>query len=185
MSEISFFSHLARLWEFAEDKSKLRIESHFSHLQDTLGLMKVPAADLVWLWSSLWVPALISSGLPLCYEDEPAKSRGTSDFKFIMSNNPMSLVLLFYAGTKAWQHQNLQIFARNWRKPPEQFKVVKNICDTITEAHDNRRLFLAYLHFLYESSCTVLLTKPSNINLVILIFAFYLSGTGLLFMISM
>ena len=50
---------------------------------------------------------------------------------------------------------------------PEQFKVVKNLCDTRSKACDNRRLFLAmaYIHFLYESSHTNLLTKPSNINL--------------------
>ena len=112
-----------------------------------------------------------------------------SDFKHIMSNNPMSLVLLFYmyAGITKLDNTRICKHLRGiGKKPPEQFKVVQNLCDTMSEAHDSRRLFLAYLHFLYESSRTDLLTKPSNTDQDkdIDFFALHLSGTGLLFMIS-
>ena len=70
------------------------------------------------------------------------------DFICIMTSNPTSLVLRFYAGiTKLESERVCECLSQIGMNPPGFF-VFNNLC---TASSDPRRLFLTYLHCLYEA----------------------------------
>ena len=73
------------------------------------------------------------------------------DFIRIMTSNPTSLVLRFYAGlTKLENNKVCKFLSRIGINPPGIFSF--NNMSTVSS--DPRRLFLTYLHCLYEAKCT-------------------------------
>ena len=73
----------------------------------------------------------------------------------------MSPVLLFYAGMSKLENSNVcKYLHRIGMKPPHFDAILPNICDTLSEAGDSRRLFLTFLHCLYEADRSDLLVKP-------------------------
>ena len=69
-----------------------------------------------------------------------------------MNSNPMSLVIRFYAGiTKLGNSIVCECLQQIGAKPPQHDTIVFNIYDTLSETHDSRRLFLTFLHCLYEA----------------------------------
>ena len=134
------------------------------NLQDTLGLMKVHQ-QLTWCGYDPHYGFLHSSVQDfLCAVrmSQLSPEEQTKDFKFIMSNNPMSLVLLFYSGITNLDNSRVcERLRQMGEKPPDEMTIVPNLCDTKSEARDSRRLYLAYLHCLYEASRNDLLAKSN------------------------
>ena len=119
-------------------------------VQLTLGLMKVHQ-QLTWCGYDPHYGFLHSSVQDfLCAVrmSQLSPEQQVKDFICIMTSNPTSLVLHFYAGiTKLENERVCKYLSRIGMNPPDAF-VFNNLC---TASSDPRRLFLTYLHCLYEA----------------------------------
>ena len=119
-------------------------------VQETLGLMKVHQ-QLTWCGYDPHYGFLHSSVQDfLCAVrmSQLSPEQQVKDFICIMTINPTSLVLRFYAGiTKLVSERVCKYLSQIGMNPPGLF-VLNNLC---TASSDPRRLFLTYLHCLYEA----------------------------------
>ena len=119
-------------------------------VQETLGLMKVHQ-QLTWCGYDPHYGFLHSSVQDfLCAVrmSQLSSEQQMKDFIRIMTSNPTSLVLRFYAGiTKLESERVCKYLSQIGMNPPGLF-VFNNLC---TASSDPRRLFLTYLHCLYEA----------------------------------
>ena len=119
-------------------------------VQETLGLMKVHQ-QLTWCGYDPHYGFLHSSVQDfLCAVrmSQLSPEQQVKDFICIMTSNPTSLVLRFYAGiTKLENERVCKYLSQIGMNPPGLF-VLNNLC---TASSDPRRLCLTYLHCLYEA----------------------------------
>ena len=122
-------------------------------VQETLGLMKVHQ-QLTWCGYDPHYGFLHSSVRDfLCAVrmSQLSPEQQVRDFIRIMTSNPSSLVLRFYAGiTKLESERVCKFLCRIGMNPPGLFAII----NLSTYSSDPRRLFLTYLHCLYEAKCT-------------------------------
>ena len=122
-------------------------------VQETLGLMKVHQ-QLTWCGYDPHYGFLHSSVQDfLCAVrmSQLSPEQQVRDFIRIMTSNPTSLVLRFYAGiTKLENNKVCKFLGRIGMNPPVSF----SINNLSMASSDPRRLFLTYLHCLYEAKCT-------------------------------
>ena len=134
-------------------------------VQETLGLMKVHQ-QLTWCGYDPHYGFLHSSVQDfLCAVrmSQLSPEQQVKDFICIMTSNPTSLVLRFYAGiTKLESERVCKYLSRIGMNPPGYF-VFNNLC---TASSDPRRLFLTYLHCLYEAKHNKILCQFDSKNLV-------------------
>ena len=132
-------------------------------LRETMGLMKVQTRLTCYGYDPYYgfLHSSVQDFLCAVRMSQLSPEEQERDFKQIMSINPMSLVLLFYAGmTKLENSSVCKYLRRIGMKPAHVDTIIPNICDTLSEAGDKRRLFLTYLHCLYEADRSDLLVKP-------------------------
>ena len=134
-----------------------------NELQETMGLMKVHTRLTCYGYDPYY--GFLHSSVQdfLCAEriSQLSPDDQVRDFIKIMGTNPMSLVIFFYAGTTKLENSSVCRYLQHiGRKPPEELKVVPNICDTLSVARDSRRLFLAFLHCLREANRNDLHVEP-------------------------
>ena len=119
-------------------------------VQETLGLMKVHQ-QLTWCGYDPHYGFLHSSVQDfLCAVrmSQLSPEQQVKDFICIMTSNPTSLVLCFYAGiTKLENERVCKYLSQIGMNPPGVFVLSK----LFTASSDPRRLFLTYLHCLYEA----------------------------------
>ena len=134
-------------------------------VQETLGLMKVHQ-QLTWCGYDPHYGFLHSSVQDfLCAVrmSQLSPEQQVKDFICIMISNPTSLVLRFYAGiTKLESDRVCKYLSRIGMNPPGYF-VFNNLC---TASSDPRRLFLTYLHCLYEAKHNKILCQFDSKALV-------------------
>ena len=139
-------------------------------VQETLGLMKVHQ-QLTWCGYDPHYGFLHSSVQDfLCAVrmSQLSPEQQVRDFIRIMTSNPTSLVLRFYAGiTKLESERVCKYLCQIGMNPPDYF-VFSNLC---TASSDPRRLFLTYLHCLYEAKHNEILCQFDSKDLVC--FAYY------------
>ena len=141
-------------------------EEGVNDLQETMGLMKVHTRLTCYGYDPYYgfLHSSVQDFLCAVRMSQLNPEEQMRDFQKIMSIDPMSLVLLFYAGmTKLDNSSVCKYLHRIGMKPPQFDTIIPNICDccdTLSEAGDNRRLFLAYLHCLYEADRSDLLVTP-------------------------
>ena len=124
-------------------------------LQETMGLMKVHTQLTLYGYDPYYgfLHSSVQDFLCAVRISQLSPEEQVMNFERIMSTNPMSLVLLFYAGTTKLDNSSVCKYLQQiGKKPPEEMEVVPNICDTLSEARDSRRLFLAFLHCLREAN---------------------------------
>ena len=129
-------------------------EEGVNDLQETMGLMKVHTRLTCYGYDPYYgfLHSSVQDFLCAVRISQLSPEEQESDFKRIMSINPMSLVLLFYAGmTKLENSSVCKYLHQIGKKPPQNMKIIPNICNTLSEARDSRRLFLTFLHCLYEA----------------------------------
>ena len=140
-------------------------KADLQNLQDTLGLMRVHQKLTRFGYDPHYgfLHSSVQDFLCAVRMSQLSQEEQTEDFKLIMSNNPMSLVLLFYSGiTKLDNTHICEHLCERGRNPPRDDSIIPNLCDTKSEARDSRRLYLAYLHCLYEAERNNLLAKPNK-----------------------
>ena len=134
-------------------------------VQETLSLMKVHQ-QLTWCGYDPHYGFLHSSVQDfLCAVrmSQLSPEQQVKDFKCIMTSNPTSLVLRFYAGiTKLESERVCKYLCQIGMNPPDHF-VLNNLC---TASSDPRRLFLTYLHCLYEAKHKKILCQFDNKKMV-------------------
>ena len=134
-------------------------------VQETLGLMKVHQ-QLTWCGYDPHYGFLHSSVQDfLCAVrmSQLSPEQQVKDFICIMTSNPTSLVLRFYAGiTKLESKRVCKYLSQIGMNPPDHF-VFSNLC---TASSDPRRLFLTYLHCLYEAKHNKILCQFDSKDLV-------------------
>ena len=134
-------------------------------VQETLGLMKVHQ-QLTWCGYDPHYGFLHSSVQDfLCAVrmSQLSPEQQVRDFIRIMTSNPTSLVLRFYAGiTKLESERVCKYLSRIGMNPPGLF--VLNILRAASS--DPRRLFLTYLHCLYEAKHNKILCQFDSKDLV-------------------
>ena len=138
-------------------------EEGVNDLRETMGLMKVQTRLTCYGYDPYYgfLHSSVQDFLCAVRMSQLSPEEQERDFKQIMSINPMSLVLLFYAGmTKLENGSVCKYLRRIGMKPAYVDTILPNICDTLSEADDKRRLFLTYLHCLYEADRSDLLVKP-------------------------
>ena len=119
-------------------------------VQETLGLMKVHQ-QLTWCGYDPHYGFLHSSVQDfLCAVrmSQLSPEQQVKDFICIMTSNPTSLVLRFYAGITKLESERVCKFLSQIGMNPPGLYVFNNLC---TASSDPRRLFLTYLHCLYEA----------------------------------
>ena len=141
-------------------------------VQVTLGLMKVHQ-QLTWCGYDPHYGFLHSSVQDfLCAVrmSQLSPEQQVKDFICIMTSNPTSLVLRFYAGiTKLESERVCKYLSRIGMYPPGYF-VLNNLC---TASSDPRRLFLTYLHCLYEAKHNKILCQFAADSKESVCFGFY------------
>ena len=134
-------------------------------VQETLGLMKVHQ-QLTWCGYDPHYGFLHSSVQDfLCAVrmSQVSPEQQVKDFICIMTSNPTSLVLRFYAGiTKLESERVCKYLSQIGMNPPDAF-VFNNLC---TASSDPRRLFLTYLHCLYEAKHNKILCQFDSKSVV-------------------
>ena len=134
-------------------------------VQETLGLMKVHQ-QLTWCGYDPHYGFLHSSVQDfLCAVrmSQLSPEQQVKDFIYIMTSNPTSLVLRFYAGlTKLESERVCKYLGRIGKNPPGYF-AYNNLS---TASPDPRRLFLTYLHCLYEAKHNKILCQFDRKDLV-------------------
>ena len=131
--------------------------------QDTLGLMKVHQ-QLTWFGYDPHYGFLHSSVQDFLCAVRMSQLRAEEqvrDFKRIVSNNPTSLILSFYAGITRLENRGVRECLYLIGMNPPDNSVINDLFVTRSEVYDCRRLFLAYLHCLYEAKMQNLLVKPA------------------------
>ena len=78
------------------------------------------------------------------------------DFICIMTSNPTSPVLRFYAGITKLESERVCKYLSQIGMYPPGALVFNNLC---TASSDPRRLFLTYLHCLYEAKHKKILSR--------------------------
>ena len=119
-------------------------------VQETLGLMKVHQ-QLTWCGYDPHYGFLHSSVQDfLCAVrmSQLSPEQQVKDFICIMTSNPTSLVLRFYAGKAKLESERVCNYLSQIGMNPPGYFAVKNLR---TSSSDPRRLFLTYLHCLYEA----------------------------------
>ena len=141
-------------------------------VQETLGLMKVHQ-QLTWCGYDPHYGFLHSSVQDfLCAVrmSQLSTEQQVRDFIHIMTSNPSSLVLRFYAGlTKLENNKVCKFLCRIGMNPPGLFAI--NNLSTISS--DPRRLFLTYLHCLHEAKRTKTLCHFDRCSIFEVCFSFY------------
>ena len=134
-------------------------------VQETLGLMKVHQ-QLTWCGYDPHYGFLHSSVQDfLCAVrmSQLSPEQQVKDFICIVTSNPTSLVLRFYAGiTKLESERVCKYLCQIGMNPPGVY-VLK---DLRTASSDPRRLFLTYLHCLYEAKHDKILCQFDRKDLV-------------------
>ena len=139
-------------------------------VQETLGLMKVHQ-QLTWCGYDPHYGFLHSSVQDfLCAVrmSQLSPEQQVKDFKCIMINNPTSLVLRFYAGITKLESERVCKYLRQIGMNPPGGFALNNLR---TASSDPRRLFLTYLHCLYEAKHNNVLCQFGSEPLVL--FALY------------
>ena len=139
-------------------------------VQETLGLMKVHQ-QLTWCGYDPHYGFLHSSVQDfLCAVrmSQLSPEQQVKDFICIMTSNPTSLVLRFYAGLTKLESEGVCKYLRQIGMNPPGGFVLNNLCTT---SSDPRRLFLTYLHCLYEAKHNNVLCQFGSEPLVL--FALY------------
>ena len=119
--------------------------------QNTLGLMKVHQR-LTWCGYAQHYGFCHSSvqdflcALKMSQLDPDQQVR---DFQYLIHNNPTSLILSFYAGITRLNNEGVCSVLKQIGKNPPQDTAVSAL---VQEGIDYRRLFLTYLHCLYEAN---------------------------------
>ena len=119
-------------------------------VQETLGLMKVHQ-QLTWCGYDPHYGFLHSSVQDfLCAVrmSQLSPEQQVRDFIRIMTSNPTSLVLRFYAGITKLESERVCKYLNQIGMNPPDFSALNNLR---TAFCDQRRLFLTYLHCLYEA----------------------------------
>ena len=133
-------------------------------LSETLSLMKIHQ-QLTWFGYDPHYGFLHSSVRDfLCALRMSQLSAGgqVRDFKLVMSSNPMSLIPPFYAGlTKLGDEAVCECLQQIGLKPPHLFKAIPELSVAKSEAGDTHRLFLAYIHCVFEADRWDLLVKAT------------------------
>ena len=134
-------------------------------VQETLGLMKVHQ-QLTWCGYDTrygFLHSSVQDFLCAVKMSQLSPEQQVKDFICIMTSNPTSLVLRFYAGiTKLESVRVCKYLCQIGMNPPGAF-VFNNLC---TASSDPRRLFLTYLHCLYEAKHNKILCQFDSKNLV-------------------
>ena len=134
-------------------------------VQETLGLMKVHQ-QLTWCGYDPQYGFLHSSVQDfLCAVrmSQLSPEQQVKDFICIMTSNPTSLVLRFYAGITKLESERVCKYLRRIGMNPPGFYVLNNLR---TASSDPRRLFLTYLHCLYEAKHNKILCQFDSKELV-------------------
>ena len=134
-------------------------------VQETLGLMKVHQ-QLTWCGYDPHYGFLHSSVQDfLCAVrmSQLSPEQQVKDFICIMTSNPTSLVLRFYAGITKLESEMVCKYLRRIGMNPPGFYALNNLC---TASSDPRRLFLTYLHCLYEAKHDKILCQFDSKDLV-------------------
>ena len=151
----------------SDDLNKAGIQD----LQETLGLMKVHQ-QLTWCGYDPHYGFLHSSVQDfLCAMrmSQLSPQEQVRDFIRIMTSNPTSLVLRFYAGiTKLDNVKVCKFLCQIGMNPP----VTDSMARVYTITCDPRRLFLTYLHCLYEAKCRTIVFQ-SRLSVVDIAFCYY------------
>ena len=148
---------------------------HKAGLQDiqlTLGLVKVHQ-QLTWCGYDPHYGFLHSSVQDfLCAVrmSQLSPEQQVEDFKCIMTSNPTSLVLRFYAGITKLESERVCKYLSQIGMNPPGLLVFNNLC---TASSDPRRLFLTYLHCLYEAKHNKILCQFASKDLLVVCFALY------------
>ena len=133
--------------------------------QNTLGLMKVHQR-LTWCGYVRHYGFFHSSvqdflcALRMSQLDPDQQVR---DFQYLIHNNPTSLILSFYAGITRLNNEGVRSVLRQIGKNPPQDTAITAL---LREGTDYRRLFLTYLHCLYEANKSIFV-EPGFHNLPI------------------
>ena len=135
-------------------------------LQETLGLMKVHQ-QLTWCGYDPHYGFLHSSVQDfLCAKrmSQLSPQEQVRDFIRIMTSNPTSLVLRFYAGITKLDNDKVSEYLYQIGMSPPEFGSTDHL---FTTSSDPRRLFLTYLHCLYEAKChtTVFESRLSQVEI--------------------
>ena len=166
-NERQLFDQLCRIAHFANFNTRSSSQSNqllsrkeleeegVRDLQETMGLMKVHLRLTCYGYEPYYgfLHSSVQDFLCAVRISQLSPEEQVRDFKRIMSINPMSLVLLFYAGITKLNNTGvcnhlLQVGAR----PPQDNSIIPSICDALSETRDSRRLFLTFLHCLYEAN---------------------------------
>ena len=125
---------------------------HDPCVQNTLGLMKVHHR-LTWCGYAQHYGFLHSSVQDfLCAlrMSQLSPDEQVRDFKFLIHNNSASLILSFYAGITCLNNEGVcSVLRQIGNNPPQEHTAVAAL---VREGIDYRRLFVAYLHCLYEAN---------------------------------
>ena len=135
-------------------------------VQETLGLMKVHQ-QLTWCGYDPHYGFLHSSVQDfLCAVrmSQLSPEQQVRDFMRIMTSNPTSLVLRFYAGITKLESKRVCKYLSQIGMNPPGVSVFKNLC---TASSDPRRLFLTYLHCLYEAKHNKILCQFDSKDYVV------------------
>ena len=137
-------------------------------IEDTLGLMKVHQ-QLTWCGYDPHYGFLHSSVQDfLCAVrmSQLSSEEQVRDFTHIVNTNPTSLVLHFYAGLTKLENKSVcQLLCKLGREPPGH-DCIHQVYAAQCAGGDPRRLFLTYLHCLYEANMTSVLVKPKERKLL-------------------
>ena len=134
-------------------------------VQETLGLMKVHQ-QLTWRGYDSHYGFLHSSVQDfLCAVrmSQLSPEQQVKDFICIMTSNPTSLVLRFYAGITKLESERVCKYLSQIGMNPPDYLFFNNLR---TASSDPRRLFLTYLHCLYEAKHNKTLCPLVSKNLV-------------------
>ena len=74
------------------------------------------------------------------------------DFQYLIDNNPTSLILPFYAGITRLNNEGVRSVLKQIGKNPPQDTAISAL---VQKGIDYRRLFLTYLHCLYEANKSI------------------------------
>ena len=139
-------------------------------VQETLGLMKVHQ-QLTWCGYDPHYGFLHSSVQDfLCAVrmSQLSPEQQVKDFICIMTSNPTSLVLRFYAGLTKLESERVYKYLSQIGMSPPDFFAFNKLRDA---SSDPRRLFLTYLHCLYEAKHNKILCQFDRKDFVY--FGFY------------
>ena len=119
--------------------------------QNTLGLMKVHQ-QLTWCGYArhyVFFHSSVQDFLCALRMSQLDPDQQVRDFQYLIHNNPTSLILPFYAGITRLNNEGVRSVLKQIGKNPPQDTAITAL---LREGTDYRRLFLTYLHCLYEAN---------------------------------